>query len=151
MLRTIRRAALGVALSTAAVLGTGTATASAATTVSGLPERAPIINQLYVPVSLTISCDAFYYYSASASATIRQVVNGKEIAHGTGYVNALTCDGAPHDYTVSVFPDSASPYGPTSASPLFKKGDAVLSAQLTTYYYAPITATAGPQPLTLTK
>jgi hypothetical protein len=153
MLRTTRLGALGIALSTAVVLGAGTATASAATTVSGLPDTAPIINQLYVPVPLTISCDQsdpYYYYYASASATIRQVVNGKEIAHGTGSVNGLTCDDAPHDYTVSVFPDSAS--GPfDSASPLFKKGAAVLSAQASSGFFSGASATAGPQPLTLTK
>jgi hypothetical protein len=86
MLRTTRLGALGIALSTAVVLGAGTATASAATTVSGLPDTAPIINQLYVPVSLTISCDQSdpYYYYASASATIRQVVNGKETPTARG-------------------------------------------------------------------
>ena len=71
-------------------------------------------------MSLTIRCDqSYYYYFASASATIRQVVNGKEIAHGTGYVNGLTCDGESHDYTVSVFPDASGPFDSASASPLF--------------------------------
>jgi hypothetical protein len=154
MLRTTRLAALGIALSTAVVLGAGTATASAETTVSGLPDTAPIINQLYVPVSLTISCDQSdpsYPFGASASATIRQVVNGKQIAHGTGSVYGLTCNGEPHVYTVSVFPDASGPFDSASASPLFKKGAAVLSAQASSGFIFGASASAGPQPLTLTK
>lgn len=146
MLRTTRRAALAVALSTIG-LGVGTATASAATTISGLPTTAPIVNKLYVPVPMTVSCDSSSFFT-SASATIRQVVAGKEIAHGTASINGLICDGLPHDYTINVFPDTGSGFPGGSSSAPFKKGDAVLTAQVNTDFDF---LTAGPQPIRLTK
>ena len=149
MLRTTRAVAVAAALATTVALA-GAASASAATSISGLPSSAPIINKLYVPVALTASCDALdpFYSFGSASVTIRQVVSGKKVAHGTASLSSLTCDGTPHSYTVDVFPDSGGGFPGGSDSPLFTKGDAVVTAQLWAY---PASASAGPQPITLTK
>jgi hypothetical protein len=148
MLRITRRTALAAGLSTAMGLGVGSATASAATTISGLPTTAPIVNKLYVPLAMSISCDAPSFFFMSASATIRQVVARKEIAHGTASINGLICDGVPHAYTINVFPDTASGFPGGSSSAPFKQGDAVVTAQMSTDFDF---VTAGPQPIRLTK
>jgi hypothetical protein len=146
MLRTTRRAVLAAALGTTLALSAGTASASAAATISGLPDRVPIVNKLYVPIPLTVSCDSSDFIFG-VSVTIRQLVSGKHIAHGTGTVNTLTCDAVPHDYTVNVFPDTAGFPGGTD-SPPFAKGDAVVTAQASGFFGS---ASAGPQPIRLTK
>jgi len=151
MLRITRRVALVGALTTAVGLGSGTAIASAASTISGLPSKAPIVNRLYVPVPITVSCessDQFPFPSfASASVTIRQVVGPRRIAHGTAPVAALICDGLPQDYTVNVFPDTGGFPGGND-SPPFKKGNAVLTAQVSSGFEPAVTA--GPQTIKLT-
>lgn len=148
MLRITRRVATLAALGSALALAAGASSASAATTVSGLPDSAPIINKLYVPVALTVTCDYFDFYS-SVSVTIRQVVSGKNVAHGTAGVSGLQCDGAAHEYVANVFPDGSSPFGGVE-SPLFSKGAAVVSAQSSPGF--PGTPTGGvTQPITLTK
>lgn len=128
-------------------LSAGTASAAAATAISQLPTEAPIINKLYVPISLTVTCSPsdFMGFPGSLSVTIRQVVHGKEIAHGSSW-NSITCDDTPHDYTVSVFPDISSPFM-GSQSPPFKKGDAVISATVSSFF--PEVVTAGPQSIRL--
>ncbi|MDX6678806.1 MAG: hypothetical protein QOE31_2858 [Solirubrobacteraceae bacterium] len=150
MLRTARRVAIAAALASTVALA-GAASASAAVSVSGLPGSAPIVNKLYVPVAVTVSCDGFepFFPTGAASVTIRQVVAGKSVAHGTGTVSSLICDSAPHEYTVGVFPDGAGGFPfPGAESPLFRKGDGVISAQVSTYMGS---VSAGPQPITLTK
>jgi hypothetical protein len=150
MLRITRRLALVGALATAIGLATGTATASAASTISGLPTKAPIINKLYVPVSITVSCqtpDPFPFPFSMASVTIRQVVARNRIAHGTATINTLTCDGAPHDHTLNVFPDTGGFPG-LGDSPPFKTGNAVITAQLSTGFDS---VAAGPQTIKLTR
>ncbi|MEY2515008.1 MAG: hypothetical protein QOJ89_2366 [bacterium] len=149
MLRTTRRVAVAVALASAVALA-GAASASAAS-IGGLPSSAPIISKLYVPVSVTVSCEPFdpFFMFGSASVTIRQLVSGKNIAHGTGSANELTCDGTPHPQTVNVFPDSGIAFpGLGGDSPPFAKGDAVVSATLSTMMG---TSYAGPQSIKLTK
>lgn len=76
------------------------------------------------------------------SVTIREVVQGKTIAHGTSS-SLLTCDDSPHDYTVSVFPDTSGFFAGSASAP-FKKGDAAISAAISNDFY-PTTTTAGPQ------
>lgn len=147
MLRTICRVAALATGCTVLAFGAGTAVASA-DSISALPTEAPIINKLYVPITMTVSCSPGYYgfSSSNLSVTIRQVVQGNTIAHGTSSMS-VTCDDTPHDYTVSVFPDGSN-YG-GSASALFKKGDAAISAVVGNYYsyYPPVTA--GPQSIRL--
>jgi len=152
MSRTIRRVAIAAALASTVALA-GAASASAAS-ITALSDSAPLVQKLYVPVVLTASCDPdpFFPVAGTASVTIRQVVSGKNIAHGTGSISSMTCDGAQHDYTVNVFPDSGSVPFPGSGggdSPPFQKGDAVVSATVGSYFGA--TATAGPEPIKLTK
>ena len=150
MLRTIRRVAITAALASTVALA-GAASASAATSIIGLSDSAPLIQKLYVPVVMTASCDPDPFFPpGSASVTIRQVVAAKNIAHGTGSISGMNCDGAPHDYTVNVFPDSASPFPGTGGdSPPFQKGDAVVSAQIGSFFGPSVTA--GPEPIRLTK
>lgn len=153
MLRTIRRAALVGALGTAVGLGAGTASASAAAKISGLPDKAPLVNQLFVPVTIVVTCgpptpDPFPFPPfTTASVTIRQVVSRRHIAHGTASVNNLTCDNEPHAYTLNVFPDTGGFPGGADSLP-FKRGDAVISAQASTGFE---TVTAGPQTIRLTR
>jgi hypothetical protein len=152
MLRTTRTVAVAAALASTVALA-GAASASAATSISGLPASAPIVNRLYVPMALSVACDGDpwgFPSSASVSVTLRQVVSGKNIAHGTASVGSLTCDGAPHDYTVSVFPDGVGMFTGTNESPLFAKGDAVVSAQMNSIFTAS-SAMLGPQTIKLTK
>jgi hypothetical protein len=149
MPRTIRRVALVAAITSAVALA-GAASASAAS-ISDLPSSAPIIGKLYVPVSVTVSCDPFdpFFMFGAASVTIRQVVSGKKIAHGTGNSSSLTCDSAPHATTINVFPDNGLPFPSAGGdSPPFAKGDAVISAMLST---AMGSYSAGPQSIKLTR
>jgi len=147
MLRTICRVAALATGCTVLAFGAGTAVASA-NTISALPTEAPIINKLYVPIPLTVSCSPGYYgFPRNLSVTIRQVVQGNTIAHGTSSMS-VTCDDTPHDYTVNVFPDGSA-YGSSASAP-FKKGDAAISAAVTNYYsYPPTPVTAGPQSIRL--
>lgn len=129
MLRNILIASALTSMSIA--LAAGPASASAATTMSDLPAEAPLVDKLYVPITTTISCSpasAFPGLPAlpgTLSVTIRQVVQGKSIAYGTGMAT-VTCDDTPHETTAHVFP-SGGPSG-ASQSPPFKKGTAVISA-----------------------
>lgn len=147
MLRRTRRLATLATGCTVLALGAGTAVASA-DTISDLPTEAPIINKLYVPIPLTVSCSpsSYFGFPGNLSVTIREVVQGKTIAHGTSS-SSLTCDDSPHDYTVSVFPDTSGFYA-SSESALFKKGDAAVSAAVSNGFYS-TTITAGPQPIRL--
>lgn len=146
MLRRTRRLAALATGCTLLALGAGTAVASA-DTISALPTEAPIINKLYVPIALTVSCSpsSYFGFPGDLSVTIRELVHGKTIAHGTSS-SSLTCDDSPHDYTVSVFPDTSGFFGSQSAP--FKKGDAAISAAVSNGFY-PTTTTAGPQPIRL--
>jgi len=153
MLRTTRRVAVVAALASTAALA-GAASASAALTMSDLPSSAPIIQKLYVPIPLSLGCDPNpwgFFAPGYATVTIRQVVSGKTVAHGTATVTSVTCDGAPHDYTANVFPDTGgNMMMPSSSdSPPFAKGDAVVSAQFSTMNDGAVSA--GPQPVKLTK
>jgi len=89
MFRTARGVAFAATLATAIGLGAGAgvASASAATpTISGLPASAPIIDRVYVPVSITVTCDPSpFFMFESASVTITQNAH-KQIAHGTASV-----------------------------------------------------------------
>ena len=145
MLRTICRVAALATGCTVLAFGAVTAVASA-DTMSALPTEAPIINKLYVPITMTVSCSPGYFGSPNGnlSVTIRQVVHGNTIAHGTSSMSVM-CDDTPQDYTVSVFPD-ADGYQTTASAP-FKKGDAVISATISKYYSPPVTA--GPQSIRL--
>lgn len=152
MFRTTRGVAFVATLATAIGLGAGAgvASASAATpTISGLPASAPIIDRVYVPVSITVACDPSpFFMFESASVTITQDAH-KQIAHGTASIfGGITCDGVPHAYTLNVFPDTGSGFPPSSASPPFTRGTAVLTAQVNG---GSGSATAGPQTITLTK
>jgi len=152
MLRITRTVATVAALGTTLALAGSTASASAATAISDLPDTAPLVGKLYVPVTLTLACDGdpwFPFPFGGATVTIKQLVSGKNIAHGSASVGSLTCDGAPHAYTANVFPDSGAVFpGGGSDSPPFAKGDAVISAQMLTYSGS---VTAGPEPIRLTK
>jgi hypothetical protein len=149
MSRTTRGVALAAVLVTAIGLGAGSATASAATpTISDLPTTAPLVDKVYVPVSITVTCDPNpFFMFESASVTITQTVH-KHVAHGTATNNSIVCDGAPHSYALNVFPDTGGGFPPASASPPFNKGTAVITAQVNG---GSGSATAGPHPITLTK
>jgi len=128
-------------------LAAGTAQAAAATlTMSPLPDVAPLVQKLYVPVAVTIACDPSVdplgsYYQGSVM--IRQVVR-KQVAHGSQFFSG-TCDGTPHTMTLNVFPEPA--YGGAPPSSPFKKGNAVISANASMWYGG--TASQGPQAIRL--
>jgi hypothetical protein len=79
---------------------------------------------------------------------IKQVVRGKEIAHGSKPFPTLTCDSVPRTYDLDVFPDAGTATVPPSGP--FKKGDAVISAELTNVYNTTQGASTGPQTIRLT-
>jgi len=137
MLRTTRAAAVAAALASTVALAAGAATASADTSISGIPASAPIVNKLYVPVTLTVSCDPNpgFFQFGTLSVTIRQLVSGKNIAHGTATRNNVSCDGYAAEYAVDVFPETTgAPSFGSADSPPFTKGDAVISARISNFY-----------------
>ena len=146
----LRNILIATALASVSIAATaGTASASAATTMSDLPAEAPLVDRLHVPVTMTISCSpssAFPGLPAlpgTLSVTIRQVVQGKSIAYGTGMAT-IPCDDTPHEATADVFP-SGPPSG-ASQSPPFKKGTAVIAATFSTFGSS---LSAGPQSIRL--
>ena len=83
MLRITRTVATVAALGTTLALAGSTASASAATAISDLPDTAPLVGKLYVPVTLTLACDGdpwFPFPFGGATVTIKQLVSGKTIA-----------------------------------------------------------------------
>lgn len=131
-------------------LGMGVTQASAATTIDPLPASAPLVEKLYVPLLVTVTCDPFtpLYGSMVGDVVIKQVVGSKEIAHGSKAFPRLTCDSVARTYEMNVFPDGGSATVPPSRP--FKKGNAVISAELVNIYDTTERASRGPQTIRLT-
>ena len=103
---------------------------------------ATLTNRVAVSVPVQIACPTDAGFPEENSLVLLQAV-GRSIAHGTGAIAGLVCDGTPHDYTVGALAD---PSGPP-----FKKGRAVvqMTLRLCDFYNPCMTGYAGPQSITL--
>ena len=119
----LRRAA-GALTIVGALMIVGPASASGAITAS-VPSQAELTAGVLVTVPLTVTCGPYEFepMTSAVSVTIRQSAK-KAIARGSAFTGGfepfLTCDGAPHVYSMAVLADPAGPP--------FKKGDAVIEA-----------------------
>ncbi len=148
---TLRFARAAVAATAATVLVLGAVAAQASANMSlEVPASAPLVQKLYVALPVTVVCDpdtpSWVFYPSGI--TITQVVRGKEIAHGSKGFPQLTCDGSPRSYEIDIFPDAGTVYGPPSGP--FKKGDAVIRADLVNVFSFDQRVTLGPQTIRLT-
>jgi hypothetical protein len=149
MLRfTARRALLTVA--TAALIGGLGASSALATTTISVGGTANLIGKVVAQVPVTVTCGPFdptLPFSFSTSVTLTQA-RAKEIAQGSAFVGvnttgtpvAVTCDGTPQSFLVTV---NANPSGPP-----FKNGTAVVSATATAGAF-PTFESASTGPLTI--
>jgi hypothetical protein len=151
--RTSRRAATAATITAGGIvlaLSAGVSQAAAATTIDPLAASAPLVEKLYVPLSVTVTCDppTDWWASFVGDVVIKQVIRGKQIAHGATALPSLTCDSVPHTYDIDVFPDAGTATVPPSAP--FKKGDAVISVDVSNLYSSTDRASSGPQTIRLT-
>jgi hypothetical protein len=145
-----RKAAAVTAGAVVCAFGAGVGEAAAATTIDPLPASAPLVQKLYVPLSITVACDppVDFWTSIVGNVAIRQVVRNKEVAHSSMWLPPLTCDGAAHAYDVNLFPDAGTATAPPSVP--FKKGDAVISVDVGNIYDSSAQhAWVGPQTIRL--
>jgi hypothetical protein len=110
------------------------------------------VERLYVPLAVTVTCDPFEtWYGWSrfmyGGVVIKQVVRGREIAHGSKALT-VTCDSVARTYEIDVFPDVGTATAPPSIP--FKKGDAIISMELTDMYNSAGATSTGPQTIRLT-
>ena len=147
----VRKATAVTAGTVMLAFAAGVSQASAATTIAPLPASAPLVEKLYVPLSITVSCDPpiDFWTSIVGGVAIKQVIRNKEIAHGAMSLPRLTCDSVPHTYDINLFPDAGTATAPPSAP--FKKGDAVISVDVGNIYDSSTQhAWVGPQTIRLT-
>jgi hypothetical protein len=124
MIRTFRR--LAAVSGVAAAFAVGVPGAASAAVSMSIPGTAELTANILITVPVTVTCGPYELppISSSLSVSFRQAVK-RQVATGSASLGglmspgfSLTCDGAPHVYSVNAVPNVGSPP--------FRKGDAVV-------------------------
>jgi uncharacterized protein (DUF2141 family) len=70
--------------------------------------KATLQSRVLLTVPITVACDPLGDYFVMSYVSVEQA-SGTQIARGSGDIATVTCDSAPHTYSVSVLADSAGP------------------------------------------
>jgi hypothetical protein len=131
---------LRLAIAAAAIAAVAVpAAASAAGSVSVGP-TAPLLNNITAFIPVSVSCDN-PFATFNLFVTLKEAV-GKSVASGNTGTTFGGCDGTVHLLSVPVSVAGTTP---------FKQGAAVVTANASTFFFPPESASAGPQSIQLEK
>ncbi|MBO0838240.1 MAG: hypothetical protein J2P28_22360 [Actinobacteria bacterium] len=73
-----------------------------------------LVNKVQLNVDVTVTCGPFAVLSSSSANVTVTEASGHVVSQALGQIPALTCDGSPHTYALSLIADNA-PFRPGKA------------------------------------